>query len=344
MIKILYIGNSNFSSTSYQRAKALERIGHEVMLCDPYLHLDNSGIWQKIHFKTGYKLIQGSLEKWINSTKQLLFNPNLIWINGGELFGPNCIYALKELNVPIILYTNDDPTGKRDGYRFASLLQSLPFYDLCVVMRNIQEIEFKIIGAKEVLRLFMSYDEEAHKPFCNSIEIDSKFHSDVAFIGTWMRHESRDRFLLDLIDDGIPISIWGNRWEKSPFWQNLRQNYRGGALGGRDYVAAIQGSKICLGMLSIGNRDLHTQRSFEIPFIGGLLCAERTSEHQYLYEEGVEAVFWKDSKECSGLCKVLLNDAELRNSIRIRGRNKVLALNAGNEDVCRNIINKLRLS
>lgn len=41
----------------------------------------------------------------------------------------------------------------------------------------------------------MSYDEVEHAPLNFSEKIEECYHSDVAFIGTWMRHEGRDKFL-----------------------------------------------------------------------------------------------------------------------------------------------------
>ena len=69
-------------------------------------------------------------------------------------------------------------------------------------------------------------------------------------------------------------------------------------------------------MLSKGNRDRHTTRSFEIRAIGGLLCAERTDEHRESFEEGMEAVFWNDAKECVDQCRRLLNDDALVAAIK----------------------------
>jgi hypothetical protein len=158
-----------------------------------------------------------------------------------------------------------------------------------------------------------------------------------------MRHEKRDEFMLELINQGVPLSIWGGRWMKSPHWEALKSSYRGGSLSGREYVAAMQGAKICLGLLSKGNRDLHTQRSLEVPFAGGLFCAERTTEHQEIYQEGKEAVFWADAAECANICKKLLQDDPLRESIRLAGMQKVRALGVGNEDICRKVLKEIKI-
>jgi len=267
--------------------------------------------------------------------------PDIIWINSGYYFGPESVSLLRQLDCPVILYVNDDPTGSRDGRRFDSLLKALPVYDLCVICRQENILEFLDRGARRVYRVFMSYDEIIHSPIDDTSKIAEQYISDVAFIGTWMRGEDRDIFLLSLIEQGLNISIWGNRWQKSPYWKLLRSSWRGNALHGRDYVAAIQGSKIMLGLVSHGNRDLHTRRSVEIPYAGGLLCAERTTEHIAMYREGVEAVFWKDVEECAVVCKKLLADYELRERIRLQGMRRVRQGGYSNESVCRDILSQL---
>lgn len=94
-------------------------------------------------------------------------------------------------------------------------------------------------------------------------------------------------------------------------------------------------------MLSQGNRDLHTRRSVETTYAGGLLCARRTAIHLDMYTENQEAVFWDDADECIDVCKRLLADNEQRENIRKAGYNKVRALKVGNEDICTAILKQL---
>lgn len=341
MANILYIGDNSIGSTSNHRAGALKRLGHNVEILDPYAAFSkqlNARLLGSVHFRTGYRFLNRSVVKWLDENTKSVNKPDVVWVNSGELFSPDSLRVLSKFSCPKVLYNNDDPTGGRDGARFDLMIKSLPYYDVCAVMREINVAEFKAHGAKKVIRVFMSYDEEVHRPFDRLSDIPETFRSDVAFIGTWMRFEKRDEFLMELIRQGVPVSIWGNRWQKSPLFPQLKAYWRGGALRGRDYVAAIQGAKICLGMLSKGNRDMHTQRSLEVPYAGGLFCAERTPEHKELYKEGVEAVFWDDAKECADLCKKLLNDDSLREKIRIAGMKKIRVSELGNEDVCRKIL------
>lgn len=283
-------------------------------------------------------MLQRSMEEWAKRVVESVRDVDLVWVNSGELMGPGVVDALRLLDKPLVLYNNDDPTGGRDGRRFDSLLRALPLYDLCVVMRDLNVAEYRLRGARKVLRVWMSYDELAHCPDLAPKPVPAGFCADVSFIGTWMRHEARDEFLLSLRDRGLEIAVWGDRWQKSPLWRQLRPYWRGAALAGADYVSAIQGSKVCLGLLSKGNRDLHTTRSLEIPHAGGLLCAERTSEHLALYVENQEAVFWSDPDECADRCLELLADPERRERIRIAGMRRVRENGVGNEDTCRQIL------
>ena len=344
-MRILYIGNEATSTTSFHRASALKRLGHYVDIRNPELAVEkqlNNPITGRIHYRTGYRFIQNKINKWLSFVLNDTVLPDLIWVDGGEFMGTKSLELLKSLEVPVVLYNVDDPTGKRDGNRFKSLLKALPLYDMVVVVRKETAEECRKLGALNTVLVSRSYDEEAHKPYNDPKDVPSEFRSGIAFIGTWMRHEKRDEFLLKLIDKGLPVSIWGDRWQKSPHWNRLKIFYQGGSLSGRDYVAAIQGAKICIGMLSKGNRDLHTTRSLEIPYIGGLLCAERTSEHQEMYKENEEAVFWSDAEECAKVCKELLNNSEKREKIRQAGMQRVKENKAGNENICAIILNKLK--
>jgi len=340
-MKVLYIGHNGKASTSYHRAQALKRIGHDIDIKNPYEVLERlNNFIAKLHYRTGYRFLQRAIKNWVvkNVTSN---NYDLIWVNSGELLGVDCLTYIKtRINKPLILYNNDDPTGGRDGHRFDTLLRAIPIYDLCAVMRDINVKEYNQLGAKKVVRVNMSYDEIQHQPL-NEKDIPEKFRSEVSFVGTNIPKEGRDEFLVKLIRKGIPIAIWGDRWQRSPYWKELQPFYRGSSLKGKEYTAAIQGSKICLGFLSKGNRDLYTRRSFEIPYVGSLFCAERTSEHLRLFKEDEEAVFWKDAEECAEKCISLLKNNELIDKIAKKGKKKVLNNFGGNESVVKNILDEI---
>ena len=333
-LKIAYIGPAY--GTSLHRARALQRLGHQVTVIDPWSWLGKTKWVSRWLFHAGGigngLLINQRLFRETNRTF-----PDLIWVNQGEFLGPNCVNLLRTIGVPIINYVNDDPFGRRDKMRFYNFRKSVPFYDFLVLPRETNIKEAKEVGAKEVIRKWFCADEIAHAPRKVSREEKINYTSQVVFIGTWM--PERGPFMTELLRRGIPISIWGDRWQKAQEWVILKPFWRNpGLTDDKTYSAAILGAKICLGLVSKGNRDFHTQRSIEIPSLGGLLCAERTSEHLTLYEEGMEAVFWNDADECAEICKGLLANEEQRLEIARKGHERAIKNNLFNEPVLASII------
>jgi spore maturation protein CgeB len=257
-------------------------------------------------------------------------------VDGGELVTLKLILLLRKHAKKIINYNIDDPLGPRDGRRYNAYLESLTNYDLCVVMRSENVYEAKALGAKNVMRVYMTADEESHSPrLLNKVD-DAQWASDILFLGTWM--PERGPFLLDLINRGIPLTIRGSNWHKAPEWSQLRKYWKGGPISGDNYAKAIQSAKVNLGLLSKGNRDLHTTRSLEIPALGGLLCAERTSEHQNMYIEGQEALFWSDAEECAAMCQFALQDEARRQVIAKAGHQRVRNNGHYNETILSKIL------
>ncbi|MGO9673435.1 MAG: glycosyltransferase [Methylocella sp.] len=264
--------------------------------------------------------------------------PDLIWVDQGQFLGGALITKLRTLSVPIVNYTIDDPFGGRDGRRFNNYFGALPFYDLLAVVREENVAEAYAHGARNVLRIWMSADEIAHRPRVLTDEDARKYASEVCFVGTWF--PERGLFMAELVRAGLPLSIWGDRWQRAPEWPVLAPHWRGpGQHDPEIYARIIQCAKISLGLVSKGNRDLHTSRSFEIPAIGGLFCAERTDEHRESFKEDVEAVFWSDAKECVDQCRRLLSDDELIAAIKRSGHLRYLRSPYNNEAVLKTILN-----
>jgi spore maturation protein CgeB len=264
---------------------------------------------------------------------------DLCHVDCGEWVTSAVVAMLKRHAGQVINYCIDDPTGPRDGRRFSAYRQALRHYDLVVVMRDANVKEAQQLGAKHVYRVFMSADELSHAPRALSAADLKQWSADVLFLGTWM--PERGPFMLALVRAGVPLTIQGAHWNKAPEWPELSAYWRGGPIGGDDYAKAIQCARINLGLLSKGNRDMHTTRSMEIPALGGLLCAERTPEHLALYQEGVEAVFWEDADECAAVCRALLKDEMRCQQLMERGHQRYLVGGYANEAVLQKIMNEV---
>lgn len=337
VLRILYIGYAG--GTSLHRANALSRLGHKVTVIDIFsLFLNRSRIFSKWNFETGGLFLQGYLCQRLTRYLETNFDKpfDLCVVNCGEFVGPQIIERLRAWSNRIVNYNNDDPFGKRDRNKWLTYLKAVPHYDLIIVIRDVNVSEAYQYGAKQVLRVFRSADEIEHYPLFLNDQDTLKWNNDVVFIGTYM--PERSPFLCSLVEAGLPVSIYGGLWHNSPEWPTLQKVWKGSVILGADYSKAIQCAKVCLGFLSKGNRDLHTGRSLEIPTLGGLFCAERTLEHENLYQEWEEAVFWSDAEECIQVCQRLLADEPLRRKIAAQGRLRALKNNQMNEPVMARII------
>jgi spore maturation protein CgeB len=338
--RVLYLGYR--SGTAIQRAKALERLGLDVVHLDPSDHLPKNKIARKLHYETGGVFLEGRV------TKAVLAEVpagrfDVVWVDHGRYVGPSLIRRFQADGIPVLNYNVDDPYGFRDRFSWSLYRRCVPVYDLVVVVRRVNVPEAKARGAKKVLFQFRSADEVAHKTPDLTPEELTRFREDVVFVGT--RMEDRDRFMADLVRRGVPLAIYGDRWEGCSEWKTLKPHWRGPGLNDpREYSAALASARVCLGLLSKGNRDHHTQRSLEIPLLGGLYCAPRTDEHREMYEEGEEAIFFEGPDECADRCREMLDNPARRDAIARAGHERVLRNGFLNEKMARDVLREVGIN
>ena len=339
-LKILLLGQNY--GTSRHRADALRRIGHEVEVMDPWKFLPQQRFIQSAIGKLTYEIGSFFIELYVKYQISRRLNGrrfDIIWSNQCELVGENTVQLLKKHANRLVTYANDDPFGPRDNKRFSLYRNSLKYYDLMAVVRKPNVSEAYAHGLKKVSLVPFTADEIAHARLCIPSEEKSRWASEVIFVGTWM--PKRGSFISRLLQLGVPLSLYGNRWQKSAKWPILKSVWRGPGIVEHDYVKAIQSSRISLGLISKGNRDLHARRSTEIPYIGSLLCAERTPEHLEMYKEDQEAVFWESPEECAEKCHALLMDEKKRKRIAYAGHRRCVASGYLNEPVMQQILDDL---
>ena len=327
-LDVLYVGPDR--GTSGHRARAIGRLGHRVRLVDPRVFVSGSRWLARWTWRTGAL----GLSEYLRRRVLAAVGPghwDVALVDGGELIGPALVRDLARRADRVVNYNIDDPFGRRDRDRWRLYLRAAPDYDLLVVVRQVNVGEAYARGARQVLRVFRSADEDAHAPRPHAAHEAGRLEESVLFIGTWM--PGRGAFAAELVRRGVPLAIYGDGWARAPEWPAVRACWRGPAIYGDGYVRALGAAGACLGLLSAGNRDLHTTRSMEIPFAGGLFCAERTSEHCELYREGEEAVFWADAEECAERCRELAAAGARRREIARSGRRRCVANGHLNERV-----------
>jgi spore maturation protein CgeB len=322
-VKILYLGDSQ--GTAGHRKEAMVRLGHHVVAINPLALLPANraiGQWRRHTGGLGLvEIVRTRVLRWLDQAGFTVGSFDLVWVDHGDLVSARLVDDLKARIPQVICYNIDDPFGGRDRLLWREFFNALPRYDLIAVVRacNIQEAYDR--GARRVLRVFMSADEVAHAPRTLSTEDRREWQSEVVFVGTGF--PERGPFLAELVKLGVPLTLYGNLYQRLPQWPRLKPHWRPAVIT-ENYAKAIDAAKVCLGLLSKGNRDQHTTRSMEIPSLGGVLCAERTTEHLALYEEDREAVFWDTPEECAAKCFALLADTPWREAVAAAGRRRYL--------------------
>ena len=319
-MRLLFLGTSK--GTSGQRANALRRLGHDVTIVNPFRVISKTpliGPWQRYLGSVGLASLARAYV--LQAVSGQTFD--LVWVDGGALVSRRLVNDLRKSAGKVINHNVDDPFGRRDANLWLQYLRAVCAYDLIVVVREENVEEAYQLHAKKVLHVFRSADEVAHAPRILAGEEKARWASQVLFVGTGF--PDRGPFLVNLIRQGVPVSIYGGLWQSLKQWKELQPYWRGGGLeDAYSYSTAILAAKVCLGLLSKENRDLHTTRSMEIPSLGGVFCAQRTREHVALYNEDEEAVFWSSPEECASKCIALLSDDSWRQSIAHNGHERYL--------------------
>ena len=262
---------------------------------------------------------------------------DLLWVNQ-QVFVTQDLISKWSATIPSVVYINDNPFARVNGRAWDELLNALPSFTVVGVVRDEDAEVAKSLGCSGVKRIWMSYDEEVHRAR-DWKEVDrNKWASEVLFVGSYM--PERGPFLKAMIDAGIPLTIYGSHWDRSKEWPVLKSHWKGGWIAGADYVGAVQNSKIVLGLLSEANKDYHTQRTMEVPYIGSLFCCKRTHEHQELYEEDVETVMWDDVDEAIRKCRYYLDNPSEREAIAQRGQQRVIKNNTSNQFVATSLLDQ----
>lgn len=336
-MRIVYLGYE--SGTSLHRANALRRLGHQVEIVDTQALLGATGLALKFHRETGCLFLGKAHEERLIG-KITGEKGDVLWVDHGRSTTPNVLRHARSLGMKSVVLNVDDPFGKRDRWNWLLLKKALPEYDLVAVVREPNVEEAKQLGARDVIKVWRSADEVGHRRQDLTPNEEARYATDVLFLGTYMR--GRGAFLKRLTDLGVPLSIVGDRWDRAPEASQLAPFWKSpGVYSDVEYCSYIQSAKICIGLLSHENRDLHTTRTMEIPSIGSLFCAERTSEHLELYIDGEEAVFWESAEECAAQCLGLLSDDKRRKAISAAGHAKCLANKTMNEPVMEQILSRL---
>ena len=303
--------------------------GRNVRVINNHLK-DSLTFLQKVFYKLRFPIDFNRFNfRILKAVKEFL--PELIIIIKGNDVYTSTLKDIKKLSPKskIVSWTGDNMLKSHNSsYHF---INSVPLYDIHFTTKSNIIRNFYEIGAKNVVFLNKAYSKTHHYP-----DYDEKLKFDVLFIGTY--EDDRYHSLSYLSNNGIKVDVFGNDWNKIRSTKNLVVHNM--PLEGRFYRQAISSSKIALCFLRKANDDLQTSRSVEIPACKGFMIAERTVEHQQLFNENIEAVYFETNKELLKKVKFYLQNDILRNTIAERGYERAIKSGYSYENMIKIIINE----
>lgn len=310
MLKLLSIGQflaCGESNTCLHRNWALHKLGNVIDI-DSTLPKNKAFLHRVYNFLfVKYSIPVRFYFKSLNNEILSIINHQLfdiIWIDKG-IYIPELIFIqIKKLqkNAIIVGYSPDNMAEHHNQTQ--CFLDSIKYYDYYITTKSYIVDYLKLLGCKNVMFINNAFESTFHHPYIITDEDKKRLGGSVGFIGKW--EKERYESILYLAKHGVAVRVWGGgKWLKyRGVHPNLLIEDKG--LFSSDYNKALSAFDISLCFLRKINFDQQTTRTMEIPACGSLLMAERTPEHEVLFKDNEEAVFFSDNKELLSKCQYYL--------------------------------------
>jgi spore maturation protein CgeB len=232
---------------------------------------------------------------------------------------PKTLDRMRDLGIVTVSYMIDNPFGTRQDPGWRLYMKDIPHYDLHVVQRDKNVLDYRERGARDVIKIQTAYEPTLQFPPPDGWS-DADRNREVSFIGT--PYDDRAQTLTHLWREcGFPVVISGSprQWGRAMETDAYKAIFRGGELFRDEYREGIWRSKINLSFITHSNCDEFVHKSFEIAGCGGFLLAERSEGHMQRFKEDEEAVFFSSFEELAEKIRRYLPDEAARQRIAEAG-------------------------
>jgi hypothetical protein len=345
-LKILYVGPLDERASCLYRMWALERAGQVVIPLDtsPFFQ-HNPGLAWKVQFRLATRLGMGPAVKGLNRRVLEMareHRPDVMWADKPVFLQPATLKALRAMGILTVNYTIDNPFGPRRDPGWAMYMRCIAAYDLHVVQRDKNILDYKDHGARDVVKIQTAYEPTLQFPPPVGWS-DKDRDREVSFIGT--PYDERPEFLLELKREfGMPVTVSGARWmwERRMNAEEMEEIFAGDEMYLAEYRETIWRSKINLSFLTHSNQDEFAHKSFEIAGCGAFLLAERSAGHAARFVEDEEAVFFSSVEECAEKIRRYLPDEAARTRIAAAGYRRAVGSGYSNDGQVEKILERVR--
>ena len=265
---------------------------------------------------------------------------DIVWIDKGVFISAKTLSYIKKSS-PDTLIVGYSPDNMTERFSHSQhFLDSLPYHDYYVTTKSDSVESLKQLGAKNVIVVNNAFEPSFHHPYNLSQHEKERLGGKVGFIGRW--EKERCDSMIYLVNNGVQVRIWGGgKWLKyKDKYPNLIVEQKG--LFSEDYNKALSAFDISLCFLSKLNTDRQTTRTMEIPACGSMLMAERTKEHQELFEEDKEAVFFSSNEELLEKCRYYLAHPQERTKIAEAGHRRCIESDYSNLGMIKRVIAQIK--
>jgi spore maturation protein CgeB len=322
-MKILYAGALTAKDTALYRLWALERLGHTVVPLSLADYEAGNPLLRKLFFR----LTAGPGVSRLNADVLRLAAaemPDLFWADKMLWLWPRTLERLRAMGIATVSYMIDNPFGTRKDPGWRLYMRDIPLYDLHVVQRDRNLLDYRERGARDVVKIQTAFEPTLNFPPPAGWS-DADCTRDVSFIGT--PYDDRGATLTRLWrEQGFAVSINGGArpWRRALDREAFAALWKTNELYRAEYCKTIWRSKINLSFLTHSNGDEFAHKSFEIAGCGGFLLAERSEGHLQRFVEDEEAVFFSGYEELAAKIRHYLPDAPSRRRIAAAGRARAL--------------------
>jgi len=337
-MKILLVGIDRIPHLGRSFRSALTRMGHEVRVVDPrraYTVLDRRPLrpFKKRIFgetPSGQALFRLLLRR-----STTAFRPDLI-LAAGACLSADLIVELRDRTAArVAMYSTDNPFNPAVSQDFVR--QALPAWDVIATPRSATIPELRGHCSGDVFYLPFGYDPDLHYPEAPSTDAErTHFGSDASFLGGC--DVDRVPYLDPLARaDDLNVRFFGGYYDFTPA---LKKRSSPPAYG-RDYRLAMGGTKVAICLVRRANADGHVMRTFEAPACGAFLLAERTPDHEEMFREGQEAVFFGSPEEMLDKTRYYARNSKARIKIATGGYRRVTETGNTYEDRLKALLDRL---
>jgi spore maturation protein CgeB len=341
-LKILYAAGLSPRDSSQYRLWALERLGHNVVALNAYAEA-----YTPAHDLLKKALFRLQAGPWVSRLNRDILDltarekPDVFWADKLLSLQPKTLERIRAMGIVTVSYMIDNAFGPRKDPGWRLYMQDIPYFDLHVVQRDSNILDYQRSGAHDVLKIQTAFEPTLQFPPPIGWS-DKDRDRGVSFIGT--PYDDRGDFLTRLWSpNAVPVVIGGDLWEGVLGAEALKRLWNPRhSVYGSEYREAIWRSKINLSFLTHSNHDEFVHKSFEIAGCGAFLLAERSQGHLDRFKEDEEAVFFTGFDECLAKIRKYLPDSSARERIAKAGHARAVRDGYDNDTQVAKIVDRVR--